>query len=377
MTGRAFWTGDYLHDERFPHGRGADTYVETSGVASVMAAPLIGETGPFGALTIFTDRPDAWTEPDATLLEAIAAQAAIAITRARLLDELDRSREALSRRAEAEQALREIAARITALRDPGEILQEVVELASRLVRGQGAILDLLDPATGDLHWAFDDGLGEKFDAEERAKLWISVGVGATGTAVAEDRVVIAGDDLAGLFPPSPESTEFYLRTGFHSMIAAPITGDDGPLGVIEVYAIAADAFDEDDATLIQALASQAAIAITNARLITELASSRAALGRTADVERTLREISGPCQRDARPGGDPPGGRGRRDAAAPGGRRDDRPRRPVPDDRCLDPGRRRADPGQPRALAEIEVDPAAGVSGPGDHRPSRSSGAPTT
>ena len=137
MTGRAFWTGDYLHDERFPHGRGADTYVETSGVASVMAAPLIGETGPFGALTIFTDRPDAWAETDATLLEAIAAQAAIAITRARLLDELDRSREALSRRAEAEQALREIAARITALRDPSEILQEVVELASRLVARTG------------------------------------------------------------------------------------------------------------------------------------------------------------------------------------------------------------------------------------------------
>ena len=291
MTGRAFWTGDYLHDERFPHGRGADTYVENSGVASVMAAPLIGETGPFGALTIFTDRPDAWSETDAALLEAIAAQAAIAITRARLLEALGRSREALSRRAEAEQALREIAARITALRDPTEILQEVIEVASRLVRGQGAILDLLDPATGDLHWAFDDGLGEQFDAEERAKLWISVGVGATGTAVAEDRVVIAGDELVELFPPSLESTEFYARTGFCSMIAAPITGDDGPLGVIEVYSVETDAFDEDDATLIQALAGQAAIAITNARLITELASSREALSRTADVERTLREIA--------------------------------------------------------------------------------------
>ena len=225
------------------------------------------------------------------MLEAIAAQAAIAITRARLVDELDRSRSALARRAEAEQALREIAARITALRDPAEILQEVVELASRLVRGQGAILDLLDPATGNLHWAFDDGLGRQFSEEERAQLWIAVGVGATGTAVAEDRVVIAGDELVALFPPSPESTAFYERTGFRSMIATPITGDDGPLGVIEVYATRVDAFDQSDAALIQALASQAAIAITNARLITELASSRTALSRTAESERTLREIA--------------------------------------------------------------------------------------
>ena len=79
--------------------------------------------------------------------------------------------------------------------------------------------------------------------------------------------------------------------GFHSMIAAPITGDDGPLGVIEVYAIERDAFEASDADLVRALASQAAIAITNARLIRELAESRSDLARTADAERTLREIA--------------------------------------------------------------------------------------
>ncbi|HEY4633899.1 MAG TPA: GAF domain-containing protein, partial [Candidatus Limnocylindrales bacterium] len=291
VTGRPYWTGDYISDTRFPHGRGADTYIETSGIRSVMAAPLVGEAGPFGALTIFTSRADAWAEPGAELLAAIADQAAVAITATRLIDELDRSRQALSRRAEAEQALREVAARITSLRDPDEILQEVIELASRLVGGQGAILDLLEPGTDRLRWSFDDGLRQRFTEEERAQLWISVGVGATGVAVKEDRLVIAGDDLASLFPPSPESTEFYERTGFHSMIAAPITGDEGPLGVIEVYSIERDAFDEEDGALIRALATQAAIAITNARLITELASSETALARTADAERTLREIA--------------------------------------------------------------------------------------
>ena len=208
VTGKPRWTADYLTDDTFPHGIGADTYIRHSGIHSVMAVPLFEERGVFGALTVFTSVRDAWTATDATLLEAIAAQAAIAITRARLITELDRSRQRLARRAEAEQALREIAARITALRDPAEILQEVVELASRLVGGNGAILDLLDPTTGNLHWAFDDGLSQQFSAEERSQLWISVGVGATGVAVAEDRVVIAGGDLADLFPPSPESTDF-------------------------------------------------------------------------------------------------------------------------------------------------------------------------
>ena len=114
-----------------------------------------------------------------------------------------------------------------------------------------------------------------FTAEERASLWISIGVGATGTAVAEERVVVADDDLAAPFPPSAESTEFYVRTGFQSMIAAPITGDAGPMGVLEVYSTARDAFGDTDASLVGALASQAAIAITNARLIEELAPPRA------------------------------------------------------------------------------------------------------
>ncbi len=274
-TGRSRWTGDYLADMSFPHGMGADTYIANAGIRSVLATPLIGEAGPFGALTVFTSRGDAWDAADASRLEAIAAGAAIAITRASLIEELDRSRAALARRAEAERALREIAARITSMRDPAEILQEAIELASRLVRGQGAILDLLDPATGDLHWAYDDGLSARFSEAERAKLWISLGVGATGIAVAEDRAIVGNDDLASLFPPSPESTEFYARTGFRSMIAVPVTGEDGPLGVIEVYSVTAGAFDESDVDLIRALAGQAAIALTNSDLLARVSREEA------------------------------------------------------------------------------------------------------
>ena len=289
--GRPFWTGDYVNDKRFPHGRGADTYAEATQVRSALAAPLTGESGAFGALTVFTEKPDAWHEADAALLETIADQAAIMIRTTRLIEQLDASREALARRADAEQALREIAARITILREPAEILHDVVEQAARLVRADGVILDLLDPATGNLHWALDDGiLSTQFSPEERAQLWISVGEGATGIAVAEDRVVVADDDLAAQFPPSPESTEFYDRTGFRSMIAAPITGESGPLGVIEVYSKRPAAFTASDGGLVGALASQAAIAITNARLIEELGRSRGVIERRATAEQALREI---------------------------------------------------------------------------------------
>jgi PAS domain S-box-containing protein len=291
VSGHPYWTGDYAADTRFPHGRGSDEYVALAGVHSVMAAPLTTETGPIGTLSVLTIRRDAWSEPDSHVLAAIADQAAITIRTTRLIEETDRAREAQVRRAEVEQALREVAARITAMREPDEILRDVVRLASQLFRADGVILDLLDPSTGNLHWAMDDGLSDTFDSEARAKLWISVGVGATGIALAEDRVIIGDDDLASLFPPSVESAAFYERTRFRSMIAAPITGDGGPLGVLEVYSRRPAAFGSTDAGFVGALASQAAIAITNARLIDELARSRGELARTADSERTLREIA--------------------------------------------------------------------------------------
>jgi PAS domain S-box-containing protein len=291
-------TTDYPSDTTFRHASSADRVVDDLGIRSMVVAPMILGDEVAGALGTFSQRPDAFDAAQIALVRSLADHAASAIANNRLIeeldrsrDELDRSRTTLARRAAAEQALREVAARITALRDPAEILQEVVELASRLVGGEGAILDLLDGETGDLRWAYDDGLARLFSVEEQAKLWISVGKGATGIAVAEDRVVVAGDDLAQLFPPGPENFDFYERTGFRSMIAAPITGETGPLGVIEVYAVRPHAFVEADGALIRALASQAAIAITNARLITELAESKAALAHTADAERTLRGIA--------------------------------------------------------------------------------------
>jgi PAS domain S-box-containing protein len=291
-------TSDYTNDASFRHSSGADRVVDDLGITSMVVAPLVAGDEVFGGLGTFSSRKDAFDAAQIALVRSLADHAASSMANARLIEELDRSRQELdrsrsdlARRADAEQALREIAARITVLRDPAEILQQVVELASRLVGGQGAILDLLEEGTTNLRWAYDDGLSSRFSAEERAKLWIAVGEGATGIAVAEDRVVVAGDDLASLFPPSPEGTEFYERTGFRSMIAAPITGEHGPLGVIEVYSVKPEAFRDEDAALIRALTSQAAIAITNARLITELAESRAALASRADAERTLREIA--------------------------------------------------------------------------------------
>ena len=291
QSGKAFRTGDYLVDDRFTHVPRSDALVAATGFRSVISAPLRGETGPLGAISVSSELPDHYDDNQAALLQALADQAAIAIQNARLIEELDVSSTELARRADAEQSLREIAAQITATRDPGSLLQQVVDAAKRLVSADGAVLDLVDPGGDVLRWAFDAGVAQFFSADEIADMTIPVGIGATGLAVAENRVITASDDLKAMFPDSAVNDAFFDGTGFRSMIIAPVSGESGPLGALEVYATRPGAFDDDDAGVIRSLAAQAAIAITNARLIEELNRSRREIGRRAVTEQSLREIA--------------------------------------------------------------------------------------
>ena len=100
LSRRPASTADYLADTSFEHGAGPDAFARSLGIRSVMAVPLFGDDGPFGALTVWSLRPDAFDAGTAALLETIAGQAAVALVQARLIEELGRSREALARRAD-------------------------------------------------------------------------------------------------------------------------------------------------------------------------------------------------------------------------------------------------------------------------------------
>ena len=295
---RVVVSNDYQRDESFTHASEADRFVSDVGLRSMVTAPLVAGERVFGALGTFATRPDAFGEAEIALVRSLADHAAAAMANVLLIDELaaqrvelEASRAALARRAEAEQALREIAGRITAIRDPAALLSHVIHEARRLVRADHGILDLLDAELGVLRWSFDTGLRDTFAPGEVEQLWIPVGVGATGVAVSEDRVVVAGENARREFPASAINDRFFDATGFESMIVAPISSETGPLGAIEVYATRRFAFDEVDAAVIRSLADQAAVGIQNARLIDELARSREEIARRADAEHALRQIS--------------------------------------------------------------------------------------
>ena len=74
-------------------------------------------------------------------------------------------------------------------------------------------------------------------------------------------------------------------------MSAPLIGEDGAIGSLTVHSQARDAFDAANAELLEVLASQAAIAVTNARLYEQLGEESAALARQTDSQRRLLQIN--------------------------------------------------------------------------------------
>ena len=158
-TRRVITTGDYLTDASFPHEAAPDRAIQTLGVRSMIVAPLFRSTRVIGALGVHTSRPHAFGEEDAVLVRALADHAASAIHNAELIAELRDSRGRLGRRIEIEQTLRELAAALTALGDPTEVLQRTVESAVSLLVADGSRIDLLEEREGRLYWGFDATAG--------------------------------------------------------------------------------------------------------------------------------------------------------------------------------------------------------------------------
>ncbi len=277
VRGQPFWTGDYINDRRFPHGQGADTYVDATQVRSALAAPLKGETGAFGALTVFTAKPDAWTAVDAALLEAIADQAAIMIRTTRLIEQLNASRTALTRRATAEQALREIGAQITGLREPDVILRRVVEEAKRLLDTDGAHLTRMSETGTFLVPVVVAGAGEGVDQSWLLSMQFELGGGINGLAAQQGEPIWTSDYLADpRIPHDPDDAELIERLGLRGMAAAPLRAPGGEIiGTLAVSAAQPRDFTAEELDLLQGLADQAAIAITNSTLLSRLTESEA------------------------------------------------------------------------------------------------------
>ena len=151
---------------------------------------------------------------------------------------------------------------------PDETLQRVQDEARRLLRAERAVIALYHPGE-DTPWLFQTTTGQ--DAET------AVGTSRDGRLVLPDQVCqeVLGAGLTLLIPRTAEDAghrAVLTQLGARDCIAAPLVSGGRASGVIVICDRlgGVSTFDAEDARLFATLASQAAIALENGRLIDRL-----------------------------------------------------------------------------------------------------------
>jgi GAF domain-containing protein len=225
---------------------------------SAISAPLLQGEALIGTLCLFdkipdrSDAPAVFEERDVALLATLATEASIAIENARLF------REAAERAAELS-ALREVGQAITGRLELRDVLEAVVAGAMRLLGSQFTQILLWDEAAKLL--TYGAAIGPEAERVKAHSYAENRGVNA---AVARTQRPMILDD----YRASP-----YALPDFPDVIATittPVMFGDRLLGVLHSHSTQpGKRFTPDNLRLLQMLATQAAIAIENARLYEE------------------------------------------------------------------------------------------------------------
>jgi len=253
--------GSLLHDARILRLADLADHPDSVGfpahhpaMTSFLGLPIEGRDGIVGNLYL-TNKVggDQFTEDDEAIAQALAAMAAASIGNARLYT-------SERQRASKAAALVGAVGALVRERDPGAVLNVVVEAARELVDAEYAALGILSAD----HERFDRFIHAGMDPATADRIGsLPVGLGVL-RAVTIERRAIRLDDLSrhpasvGFPPEHPAMTSF---------LGVPLLADGEVLGNLYLANKAGGkGFDQDDEDLVLALTGQAAIALERARV---------------------------------------------------------------------------------------------------------------
>ena len=230
-------------------------YVESvPGIGSELVVPLVHKSRPIGALNILSRNRDQFTVRDVAIATQFAAHVAVAVVNARLFE---RSR----LDAEAFETLAEIGREVASILELDELFARIAQLTKRLIdyRTFGILL-----LTGDdeLEMKLAVQYGEKVTVPR-----VRLGEGLVGYAALHREPVLVPD-------VSQDPRYIRLVPDVRSELAIPMLLQDRCIGVVDLESPELDAFSKRDVEILRLLASQAAVAIENARLYEEVRATQ-------------------------------------------------------------------------------------------------------
>ena len=223
--------------------------------------PVISESEFIGVLLCArykegNSRP--FSSSEAQLLTAIGEMVGNALRRARLYDQ------ALTRLQQV-QALHSIDMAISANLDLSIILDVLLSQGAAQLDVDAASILLLNPHTHLLEFAAENG----FRAKEIYLARLRLGEGLPGQ-VAMDRKIL---QISNLSNRENLVRKYLLEEGFSSYLAAPLVAKGQLQGILEIFNRTPLVFSEEQTGFVETMATQAAIAIDNSQLFSDLQRS--------------------------------------------------------------------------------------------------------
>jgi len=252
-TGETVNIADAYQDPRFNVDVDHKTGYHTR---TILCMPMKNQEGKIlGVLQVLNRREGVFTHAEEEVLEAFAAAAAIAVQNALLNEELHK-------RMRTSEILLNVMHAVSSELEIDKLLQSVVIKTSEAMNAERCTLFLVDRETGEL-WS------KVAQGEQMNEIRVPRGRGIAGH-VAETGATV---NIADAYRDPRFNPEVDRRTGYrtHTILCMPVRNEKREIvGVMQVLNKKDGVFLEEDEQLLDALGSQAAIALENSRMFEEV-----------------------------------------------------------------------------------------------------------
>jgi GAF domain-containing protein len=256
---------------------------------SIVAIPMLKDGRPIGAITMARSQTGRFPDWQIKLLKNFADQAVIAIENVRLFDEVQTHSRELSESLEQQTATSEVLRVISS--SPGELEPVFQAMLENAVHICGAKFGAMYLYEGDefrfvaMHngppaWAENRRREPVFRPHQGSALG-QIALTKQVAHIADIRMQRAYIERASNVVASAE------LAGYRTLLAVPMLRENELVGAIVIYRQEVRPFTEKQIELLSNFASQAVIAIENARLLNELRESLEQQTATADVLKVI------------------------------------------------------------------------------------------
>jgi signal transduction histidine kinase/CheY-like chemotaxis protein/HAMP domain-containing protein len=257
---------DLAQDQAYLEGDPrAVAMVEVARVRTLLLVPMLKENELLGAIVIYRQEVQSFTDKQIDLVSNFAKQAVIAIENVRLLTELRARTDELGRTVGELRTLGEVSQAVNSTLDLETVLATIVAKAVELSRTDGGAIYVNDPETGVYQLRATHGMSDDLIAEIKQH-------GVRGER-AIDLVAARGEphQIADLKNESGGPVQAsLLQAGFRSLLIMPLLGPDGVIGALVVRRKQPGELPKQTLDLLQTFAAQSVMAIQNAHLFAEV-----------------------------------------------------------------------------------------------------------